>query len=133
MSWATQWLGEPASGTPPMPQDYVVHWLAMANQRSRVMANWQRALVAAWRKDWRTWNVNGAAGVIAAARPVSPEMRRLDITRQIEAVKAAIEKSPANSMGVWNAAEPTDEDRQKLAKMRTRKKELEAALLEASL
>lgn len=130
LAWAPQWPGEPASGAPPMPVEWVCQWIPKIHRRQRPWTDWKRVIVAEWRAEFRQWGQTGSA---APARAVAPEIKRLDLTRQIEAVEGAIAHSPANSLCASWRTDCSDGDRENLKKMRARLKELNAALLEGSI
>jgi hypothetical protein len=104
--FAAAWPGEPASGVPPMPAAWVDAWLARILARSGTESfpvQWQRAIVAGWRKDFRSGNVGGEF-----ASSKNPGM--WEMTKRLEALKGQRANHPANEQSAAFAGEPTADE-----------------------
>ncbi|MBF8281288.1 MAG: hypothetical protein HW378_203 [Anaerolineales bacterium] len=102
------WPGEPASGAPLMPEEWVAVWLGKMN--GRVVGwpqDWRRAIVAGWRCEFRGWLVGGQKknGV-------------WQLTQKIEALRREVARHPANETSAAWSGEPTMQEEDELALMR---------------
>jgi len=97
LAFAAKFPGEPASGTPgPIPTEYAAAWLARMMGRQMFPARWERALVAQWRADHRTFAVapagepqkkNGAGFMGATAS-------RIALEQEAKKLRAALDRHP---------------------------------------
>lgn len=54
--FASTWPGEPSSGAPKMPLEFVTWWIARVNERAVGWPkDWRRAIVADWRQKFPSW------------------------------------------------------------------------------
>lgn len=118
MLFALRWPGEPASGTPQMPETYVLHWLGRMNARSGGWPlDWQRALVADWRANHRDFAKSASARPQGNAelpqnqknRGQTPAQLRFKIDRELEAIRERLESAHATNL----QPDPTDVARER--------------------
>jgi hypothetical protein len=95
--WANKWPGEPATGAPKLPIEWVKVWLSRMNARSGGWPmDWKRALVSAWRVDFRQWVVGGQeknAAPNSQRKPTgeTPPQRRFRLDRELEGLMEQLE------------------------------------------
>jgi hypothetical protein len=102
-AFAAGFAGEPATGAPgPIPAGYVAGWLKLVEGRREFPPRWQRALVAAWRADFRSYAAAGGEGseknaaknpgaVSANVAAIQESRRQGDLRRQLREVEESIE------------------------------------------
>jgi hypothetical protein len=115
--------GEPSSGAPMMPKAFVEKWLARMNARSGGWPlDWKRALVAEWRKEFRTWGKGGntkSGGAFSV----------LDLKTRKQALDEQIAKHPANPEGAgWGEPSPEEEEEFDVLKAERRTVEKQLAM-----
>lgn len=131
-----KWPGEPASGTPPVTEDFAVVWMTKALRTLRGRSNWQRILVADWRAECRglgrilpaRWEPSGAGE--EARRGRSEVGRQLALQRLLEHLTEAIETHPANILSSSYREDCTGEQRAELKRLRERRNVVKRQLLE---
>lgn len=65
MAWGKMWAGEMATGAPPVHPDWLAAMLAKLNGRKDWPRDWQRWLIAEWRKDFRTFKPKSGGSISA--------------------------------------------------------------------
>jgi hypothetical protein len=122
LAWAAEWPGEPASGLDgPIPEAVVTAFLARVNGSSYGWPpNWQRALVA----DYRKARTGGQKKTGAAA--VSESVRVIEERKETEALKRELAEIERQETEDRLACMPFNAER------RARKKVLVAKLEEAN-
>ena len=92
-AFADSWPGEMASGTPPMPREWVEQWLARINGRREWPGRWQRCLVAQWRADWRGYvpkvgigNGKNAPGLSANVEAIASQKKIAALAEEEDAL-----------------------------------------------
>jgi hypothetical protein len=76
-----------ASGTPPFQTDWVIGWLAQINGRREWPGRWQRAMIASWRRDWRSHVPGNGVGHGKNAAPVSASVAVIDRQKKLKALE----------------------------------------------
>lgn len=113
LAYAATWPGEPTSGAPKMDPAWVAAWLARMNARSGEWpSRWDRALIAAWRADFRHWpkaNQTGGYPKNGGEKPLS----EWALKQRRDALEKQIATHPANEdsaawMGEATAAETAE-------------------------
>jgi hypothetical protein len=91
LNFAVKWPGEPASGTPKMPIEFVREWLAKMNGRTVGWPlQWDRALISEWRSKHATWGKKRVNG----SKNGAPNI--LDLKTQLQAIDRRLVTHPAN-------------------------------------
>lgn len=127
LTFATTWPGEPASGAPKMDPAWVAAWLARMNARSGDWpANWQRALIAAWRTDFRTWSPHRQTnqtgqGAKNGEKPRTP----WELKQRLDALREQERQHPANEEGAAFLGSATDEETAELETIRAELRQLQ--------
>lgn len=90
IAFGESFQGEPATGCPPMPKEWVFAFVSKMNGRTVGWpADWKRAMVASWRMEFRKWlrdgevKKNARAGVPSEAGEESPAMRRFRLEKAV--------------------------------------------------
>jgi uncharacterized protein YdaU (DUF1376 family) len=87
LTWAAEWPGELASGTPVMDRAWVEQKLVQLNGRKEWPASWQRWLVACWRGEHRLFSAGGhPAGQKKNGAPVSASVEEISRQKKIAAL-----------------------------------------------
>lgn len=106
IQFAAHFQGEPASGTPEMPLEWVTDSLKKLNGRREWPRNWRRWLVSCWRADHKTWTPSGIGAtqkkgaknsgeVSASVVAIQDGKRKAQLEAQIRAGKAEVENMKA--------------------------------------
>jgi hypothetical protein len=100
------WPGEPASGTPAMPEAWIMDSLKKLNGRREWPRDWRRWLVSCWRSDHKTWKPSGIGAnqkngaknsgeVSASVLAIQDGKRVAELQAAIRAGKAEVENMKA--------------------------------------
>lgn len=127
LDFASKWQGELASGTPIMPREWVIEWLRVMNRRSGGWPlQWERALVASWRAEHRSYTELGSgAGAKNGEKPPTAWglKQRLDLLRQKE------REHPANETSSAHMGEVSPEEQAELDGIRAEIRDLEGKVV----
>lgn len=104
IAFGKKYPGEPATGTPgPMASSWVTEFLSKINGRREWPRDWQRYMVACWRKEWRHFNVSGSkpssgnssekngGAVSANVEAIEKARRRKELQQELDELQQQIE------------------------------------------
>ncbi len=117
--FTASWVGEPASGVPAMDKAWVDRWLARMTARSGDWPrDWRRAIIAAWRTDFRAGSVNGSG------KPATT----WEIKQKIESLQGKLAKHPGNRESSFCVGEPSAEEEDEVEKIKKEISRLEGTV-----
>lgn len=107
--FSASWVGEPTSGTPAMDREWVLRWLSRMNARSGDWPrDWRRAMIAAWRTDFRAGSTNGNG------KPATT----WELRQALDVLKGKLAKHPGNRDSSFCIGDPTEEEEQEVEKIK---------------
>ena len=104
IAFGQKYPGELASGTPgPMAAEWVAEFLSKINGRREWPRDWQRYMVACWRREWRNFNVSNSkprsgnsseknSGAVSAnVEAIEKARRRKELQHELDEIQQQIE------------------------------------------
>lgn len=91
LKFGQDWPGEPASGTPAMPVDWVNDFLRRLNGRREFPRDWKRLMISTWRAEHREFNKKNAAAGTAPGK-VSASVTLIQLEKDLKSLEDEIEQ-----------------------------------------
>jgi hypothetical protein len=122
LAFCRSWAGEPATGAPQMPEDWIVDILARLNGRRDLPRDWKRFVVAMWRKEFRTWHggqkktAPESGGLSANVAAIAEQKRTTELQRAIRELEDEVYQDRQSNL---------PRDAKKMARLKAMRAELQ--------
>lgn len=89
LAFGQTFAGEPASGSPPMPSDWVTEFIKRLNGRREFPRDWRRLMVASWRAEFREWTAK-AKKTAPAKTAVSASVSAIQMEKELRELEEQV-------------------------------------------